>query len=387
MATTTKPQRGVRAARGVRRRGAMAVLIALLLIVFLVAVVFSVDIAYMHMAKAELRAATDAAARAAAEALSRTQDLAAARQAAKDIAAANAVAGDSLLLADEDIVFGNAVRQANGAWVFTADATPINSARVLGRRTQGSASGAVNLLFAKVLGTGYYEPTQTATTVRLDRDICLVVDRSSSMKLFVDETAPTMSGSDPRFCEAPDSVQSRWFALATAVDVFLEELDNTPQTEYVGLVSYASNYSSCGFSNHVTDVNQAVTSDTSLVQSAMNSISASVFNGNTNIRKGIDSGVNVLTDPTTTRTFAAKTMVLFTDGHATQGGSPVNGAHAAAAAGITIHTVTFGDGANQVDMLAVAEATGGNHYHAPDAATLRQIFREIALTLPIVYTE
>jgi hypothetical protein len=54
---------------------------------------------------------------------------------------------------------------------------------------------------------------------------------------------------------------------------------------------------------------------------------------------------------------------------------------------IIIHTVTFGDGANQTDMQAVADATGGRHYHAPDEETLEDIFREIALTLPVLLTE
>ena len=54
---------------------------------------------------------------------------------------------------------------------------------------------------------------------------------------------------------------------------------------------------------------------------------------------------------------------------------------------IVIHTVTFGDGADQQEMQAVAAATGGNFYHAPDAATLQEVFEEIALTLPVMFTE
>jgi hypothetical protein len=38
-------------------------------------------------------------------------------------------------------------------------------------------------------------------------------------------------------------------------------------------------------------------------------------------------------------------------------------------------------------MQAIADATGGNHYIAPDAATLQAIFEEIALTLPVVFTD
>ncbi|MEC8555686.1 MAG: pilus assembly protein TadG-related protein [Planctomycetota bacterium] len=45
------------------RGGAMLVLVAVVLAIILVGTVFSVDVAYMHMVRAELRIATDAAAR------------------------------------------------------------------------------------------------------------------------------------------------------------------------------------------------------------------------------------------------------------------------------------------------------------------------------------
>ena len=72
----------------------MLVLIALLLIVLIVTVVFSVDVAYMQLTRTQLRSASDAAARAAAECLSRTQDVDQAREAAKTIASRNLVAND-----------------------------------------------------------------------------------------------------------------------------------------------------------------------------------------------------------------------------------------------------------------------------------------------------
>ena len=38
-------------------------------------------------------------------------------------------------------------------------------------------------------------------------------------------------------------------------------------------------------------------------------------------------------------------------------------------------------------MKAIADATGGNYYIAPNAAALQDIFEEIALTLPVVFTD
>ena len=156
----------------------MAVMIAVLLLVFLAAVAFSVDVAYMQLTQTRLRTATDAAARAGGEALARLQDVPSARQAAKDLAAANLVAGEPLILDDGDIVFGSSDRDADGAWTFTPGGEPVNALRVYGRRTADSASGAVGLFFGRIFGVSTFEPTQTASVVRFDRDICLVVDRS-----------------------------------------------------------------------------------------------------------------------------------------------------------------------------------------------------------------
>ena len=97
------------------RRGVTVVLTAFLLSIFLAAAAFSVDIAYMQLTRAKLRAATDASARAAGEAFSRLQSLSDARQAARDIASVNEVAGTPLLLRDADVVEGNTAFHNSGA--------------------------------------------------------------------------------------------------------------------------------------------------------------------------------------------------------------------------------------------------------------------------------
>lgn len=369
------------------RRGAIAVLVGLLSVVFLSSVVLSVDVAYMQLCRTRLRSATDAAARAAGEALSRAQDLEASRQAAKDIAQANLVAGTPLLLDDSDVVFGNSAQQQGGSWSFTAGGEPINAVRVNGRRTRSAPAGSIPTLFGKVFNVLDFEPTQLATVVRLDRDICIVVDRSSSMKLYLTDTAPTMSTGDSRFCQPPDMAQSRWGALSLAFDRFIDALETTPQSEYMSLVSYGSGGTWCGYTNYAATTNQGLSEYYSDATSAMSNLSSSKFNGATNIAAGIDEGIEVLTDPQLARPYAAKTMVLMTDGHYTQGAKPSTVAPEALEHDIVIHTVTFGNGADQDEMRAVAEATGGNFYHAPDAQTLQDVFEEIALTLPVMFTD
>jgi Ca-activated chloride channel homolog len=367
------------------RRGTILVLAAFMIIAFLVSVAFSVDVSYMQLTRTKLRSATDAAARAAGEGLSRQQNVNYARQAAKTIAAANRVAGKPLLLADSDIVFGRSTQQANGAWAFRPAAQPINAVRVFGRRTREAPSGSVPLFFGRVFNVLDFEPTQAATVVRLDRDICLVVDRSSSMKLHLTDTAPTMSTGDSRFCKPPNMSLSRWGALSVGVQRFINALEATPQTEYVALVSYGSNYTACTVSNTSADINCNLASDHSAVTKAMGTLSAKKFNGMTNIGAGITKGIQVLTSAAA-RPYAAKTMVLMSDGAYTEGTRPSLVAPQAADRDIIIHTITFGE-ANPDEMQAIADATGGNHYIAPDAAALQDIFEEIALTLPVVFTD
>ena len=71
------------------------------------------------------------------------------------------------------------------------------------------------------------------------------------------------------------------------------------------------------------------------------------------------------------RPFAVKTMVVMTDGLHNSGGDPVAAAKKAAKKNITINTVTFSTEADFARMKAVAEATGGKHFHAADAAVTR----------------
>ena len=375
------------------RQGAIVVLAALMMIVFLASVVFSVDVSYMQLTKAKLRAATDAAARAAGEGLSREQNLDYARQAAKDIAAANRVGGKPLLLDDADIVFGKSSQQSSGAWTFTPNGEPINAVRVFGRRTREAPSGSVPLFFGRVFNVLDFQPIQAATVVRLDRDICLVVDRSSSMKLYLDDTSPTMSTSDSRFCQPPNMTLSRWGALSVAVQRFVDALEQTPQTEHVALVSYAggvngaSTYTACSYTSNASDINCPLADDSAQVTSAMATLSTKKWNGMTNIAAGITKGIQALTDPGRARPYAAKTMVLMSDGAYSAGTTrPSLVAPQAAAEDIIIHTITFGE-ANAAEMQAIADATGGNHYIAPDAESLQAIFEEIALTLPVVFTD
>ncbi len=122
--------------------------------------------------------------------------------------------------------------------------------------------------------------------------------------------------------------------------------------------------------------------DLSLVTAAMAVRSSTVWNGATDIAAGIALGHTVLTGANA-RTYSTKVMIVLTDGVYTAA-NPVPAATAAATDDIFIHTITFSNGANQADMQAVALAGNGNHFHAPNAAALEDVFAQIAASITIL---
>jgi Ca-activated chloride channel homolog len=366
------------------RRGAMLVLIAICLPLLIIMAAFAVDVAWMQLSRTELRTATDSAARAGAKELSLKQNEAAARTKAKDAAARNMVAGDPLLLADADVEIGNSVQIGTGRFKFTPGGAKPNAVRIKGNRTSSSKSGPVDLLFAGVLGVDEFEPSKTATSTQLDRDICLVVDRSGSMMWVLSGGSKYPRGT--KECDPPHPTQSRWGALATSVETFLDELAVTPQEEQVALVSYSSNTTECGNRYKISEINSDLSTDLKPIRDDMAQISKKPVKGSTSISAGIDDGIEVLTGKKA-RPFAAKTMVVMTDGIHNLGKEPLLSAQDAAKKDIIIYTITFSDDADIARMKAVAQATGGKHFHATSQADLAAAFKEIAATLPVMITE
>jgi Ca-activated chloride channel homolog len=363
------------------RHGAMLVLIAITLPLVAIMAAFALDVAWMQLVRTELRTATDAASRAGAKTLSIQQTVAQARAAAIEAARRNNVAGQPLRLRDEEIEFGIG-RQATSTsrFNFTPGGTLLNAVRVTGNRTAGSLDGPVDLFLGRVLGVNTFEPIQVATSTQLDRDICLVVDRSGSMMEKVKGrglAGPTCG---------PPATNSRWAALHIAVDAFIDELDRTIQQEQCALVTYSSAGSECGITFTTSDINVDLTMTYSPIRSEMDRLSGRPVKGFTAISAGLDNGIQVLAGRRT-RPFALKSIVLMTDGLHNRGREPILSAQDAAARNIVINTVTFSDDADINRMKAVAEATGGRHFHATDAKALEKIFREIASTLPVLTTE
>jgi Mg-chelatase subunit ChlD len=363
----------------------MLVLIAICLPLCVIMAAFAIDVAWMQLVRTELRTATDAAARAGAKELSLSQDKTAARNRAKQAARRNKVAGEPMRLANRDIQIGDS-DQANPSsrFTFTAGSARPNAVRVTGRRTRGSAAGPVDLLFAGVLGVREFEPVHVATSTQLDRDVCLVVDRSGSMMWIMTGGEKFPRGTQP--CDPPHPKLSRWGALSTALEAFLVELESTRQKEHVALVSYSSDKTECGNKYKISTIDTNLDINYSKIRSEMARMSSKPVKGSTAISAGIDDGIEVLTGPKS-RPFALRTMVLMTDGIHNQGPEPVVSARVAARNDIVIHTVTFSADADIRRMRDVAKATGGQHFHADDQAELVEVFRQIAATLPVMITE
>ncbi len=367
--------------RSQRRTGAMMVLIAICLPLFVIAAAFAVDVAYMQLTRTELRTATDAAARAGAKTLSLTQNPADARRAAREAARRNRVAGDPLVVRNGQIEIGNGAQPTeNARFAFTPGGSQLNAVRVTGLRTRSSAAGPVGLFLGHVMGVPEFQPRHVAASTQLDREICLVVDRSGSMMWDTNGNeiaAPSCT---------PPQPASRWTSLNVAVAGFLDELDQTPQQEQCALASYSSAGSGCNIRFNTSDINAQLSFDFQPIRDEMARLSSAPVQGGTAIGAGVDRGIEALTNRRARR-YAVKTMVLMTDGLHNSGHEPIVSAREAARRNITINTVTFGDDADVRRMRDVAEATGGQHFHAPTPEALEEVFREIASTLPVMLTE
>lgn len=334
------------------RTGAMLPMVAVCIIILFVACSFAVDIARMHLTRSELRTATDAAARAGVESLSRVQNTQEATDAALAVARRNIVAGSGLNLDPSKIVFGNSTQGSNGKFTFTQSNTDINSVRVIGERTSGSPDGPVSLLFGPILGTDTFSPIAASTAIRLDRDIALVLDKSGSM------------GSNGRFT-----------ALQNGVNVFLTEMDRSIPEERVSLTVYDT------FPKKLVDM-------TENLQSVRNAFASETPAGFTGIGRALEVGIDSIQNDAGSRgPFTLKAVVLMTDGNQNRGIGPEVVAQRAQQLGIIVHTITFSSGANESLMRQVADTTGGIHVHADTNQQLNDAFDTIAKTIQVMTIE
>jgi len=353
-----------------RRRGAMAVMMAVCLPAILILAAFAVDVAYMQLVRTELRIATDAAALAGGRQLSISQSAGDAIAAAQDAATKNNVAGEPFQLNASDVTLGSSARPIPTArWQFTpgVGGGNINSVQVLGNRTPGSAAGAATLFFGGVWGQGSFAPVKSAVSIQIDRDIALILDRSGSMAWRAD-------GAELDWVEGEKlHPHARWINLETAVNSFLDILDGTLPTESVALATYSTE----------ATLDLELSASYQPVRDRLDFITNNYNGSMTAIGIGMETGMPALLNVMTARPNAKKTIVLMTDGEHNTGIDPdVVATNLMAAHDLVIHTVTFGDTADQVLMQQVATIGGGQHWHAADGADLTAAFNAIANDVP-----
>jgi Ca-activated chloride channel homolog len=407
------------------RLGNIVTLTAIMLPVMFILSAFTINLAYMQLSRTELMVATDVAARAGGRALSELQDVEQAKAAAQATAALNLVAGSPLRLDINDssntFEFGSTAATSGGygRFLFTRRETSdvasgvvsANAIRVNGRLASNSLSGSVDLPMPNFGLPIDWNVSMQSVAMQVDRDIAIVLDRSGSMlwktyawpsgmspwnttiyNLAVGEGLLTRSGSYyyyapgvtsemyqdwvwEEYYELGPAPPAPWDELKVAVQSFLTVLENTDQSELVSLSSYATNSS--------LDLN--LESDYAEVIAALNALTPE---GATAIGRGMATADPTLFAAGYARPLAAKTMIVMTDGIHNTGTDPVTMAQQIVDAhNVTIHTITFGSGADQARMASVANIGGGAHYHANNGVELVTVFEEIANNLPTILTE
>lgn len=376
------------------RTGGMVVLISALLVVLLAMTLFTVDVAYMQLTRSELRAATDAAAKAGAEALRRTKSETQARQAAINVAAQNMVGGRGLLLRADEIDLGRSAPQPDGSWTFQPNLTPFSAVRVRSRLGGGSDNAPVSLFFAGMFGSGAFEPAQTATASHTTHEICLCLDRSHSMcwdLSGIDGRYPSEISSLPNPSSIPPHpTSSRWGVMMGAVQQFLTITQAQAPRPRVGLVTWSSDsagWGSTGLPVTAASYDVTLTTNHTAILDSLAARSQQPMPGATNMSAGMNMALGAMTDSAAIDPLASRIVVLMSDGLWNRGIDPVITAQSFQQAGIVVHTISFLAAENEAALEQIATITGGRSYSADNQSELEAIFKEIARQLPIVLTE
>ncbi len=421
----------------IRRRGAILPLFAFLLPVLLILCGLAINTAHMRLVKTEMKIATDAAVHASGRAMSINQSTASAILYAKNVAAMNTVNGNPLIISDDNLVgFGFSSRASSGYGRYSYSA--VTRAEVDNQSRQAnsiSLTGQLNmpLMFRGIPNVNSVNIQTYSIATQVDRDIALVLDRSGSMYWFESQATWDYVFNDMRTRGRISSTErdnakngiwnshayasssyintntwnklsadwnrdasytavykfvfdwrnvtnkaprhSRWDLLNSGVTRFLDVLDGTDQEELLSLATFSSS----------SWLNYSLTLDYSPIRTYVAGI---VPNGATAIGKGIQTAIPSIMTASNARPYAAKTIVVLTDGENNSSPEPDDVARAMVAQyNITLHTVTFTSGGDQAAMEEVAQIGGGKHYHAETGTELIEIFEEIANNLPTILTQ
>jgi hypothetical protein len=364
-----------------------------------------------------MKIATDATAHAAGRAMSLTQDVDQTISFARTAAAYNTVGSKTFAINDSQVVFGRSIRGGGGYGRYGFTPYPTSEVRTLNLRPNSVAIDSTDNFPLLVFPIGDYQSltlSDRSIATQVDRDIALVLDRSGSMLDYRDEEAlndtlynlyrrgrinyseyndavrydvfssrvvSRLSGEMQEYASDrrnnPSSLprHCRWDYLIDGVTAFLDVLDTTDQEEYVTLATFASS----------AHLNYNLSLDYSPIRTYVTGV---IPNGATAIGQGMQEAIPEVMNGSAARPFAAKTIVILTDGMNNVNPNPVTVAqNLVNQYNVTIHTVTFSPGADQSAMQSVAQMGGGRHYHSDNGDELVAIFEEIANNLPTIITQ
>ena len=400
-----------------KRNGVSIFIVIKMFAIMLIFSFFALNMANVQRHRVASQIASDLSARWGVDQLSRTTDIDQIEQEVKDLAYRNwtvAAQNDENWLQsnmdtiDVNVQFGSA-DLTSGSAIFSEGSSPFNSLRVTSTMSINSHGFLPKTPESLVI-------SRASTVIALERDLCLVLDRSGSMTFDLNtgywmydygyHSYNKMSTSSSSYLQYysyqwwwhwPHPEKSRWSTMIPAVYGLAEELAETQQNEKFSIVSYSTGHGRSFYDHNMnwvtsyydeSETEQTPTFDYSTaVANFDNKYKYSKFvSGGTNISAGIDEAVDVLTG-SSARPNAYKTMIVMTDGQYNQGRSPWLAAADAAEEGIQVHTVTFSHQADQYSMELTADAGNGQHFHAPDGEALEEIFREIANIPPAAYIE
>ena len=330
------------------RRGAMLVQIAIMMVGFMLAITFSIDSAQIQLTQTEMNTATEAAAKAIAGTLANTQDLELAITRGQQLAAANQVNGNPLILERSDVQFGRTAELGSGRLGFEPAKTPYNSVSVRGKHISEPSGGSNPMIFSRIFGGVFFSTKSLATATYVDRDIVLVIDRSEAM-----------SDKDLR-------------AVKQAIETFSSVLSATASHERVGLVSY----------------NQQASADVELTDQfpeISNAISCLEIGGSANVTQGMLAARRLLKQ-SHQRAWIQPIMIVMANGVSHTRNDPIALAASLGAEGIQVMTVTCGGNTDQDEMQRVAELGNGSHFHVEQESELEHVFHKLAKSLSTMMT-
>ncbi|QEG00297.1 von Willebrand factor type A domain protein [Stieleria maiorica] len=349
-------------------------MLAVLMPVMIAVAAFAINVAHMEMARTELQISMDVATRAAGRVLAVTGDQQQAVQIAEQLLNANPYANQTLALSEAEITFGVSTRLSEvERYDFGMGNNP-NAVKI-----ESNGTNHVPTLFPSMGVPIQIRPIKTSIATKVELDIALVIDRSGSMAYSTSEEA---DGSGPDAADDdwewgdPVPPNSRWLDTVAAVDTFLQVMEQSHHDERVTLTTYASK----------AHVDLDLTNDYNAVRHVLDGYSAAFGGGGTNTGEGITKGSAAVQKKNHARPWAAKVLIVMSDGLSTTGTEPVSAAQMAAEDQVMVYSVSFSDEADTVTMGEIAEAGSGKHYHATDGTQLIQVFEDIARGLPTLIT-